>query len=405
MPPNSDPSLSVEKPAPSGGEPVAAERAPGPSGPERTSLAGLPVLDFVRPIAVLAVLAMLLGRMAMPATVGLTVGIGRLVRAVELAGAGVSQVFAIVATVTTLWLMTAVARSQSPYRLRVVAILSGSFVILVVLHATVRRVPDLPSALLGVSAAVLAVSAAWDALRAPFARRCAGALGLVGLGALVRLLGVLLAMRAEGKGSSALVATARTVATASFALEALAVLVAAAALSTRSKTRAAGEPPSPPRLTSPLTILALAVALLATRQALAGSRDDASIADVLLHRAFSALLVRPAPAVPLVVQLFVAALSVVVAILALVVPPGLPALAGALALLLIARSAPEVPLNALSLVISALSVALAARDDRGFWAAVVARDRARDTGLVHGARDGEGQGAAAGQDGAGAGPR
>ena len=107
--------------------------------------------------------------------------------------------------------------------------------------------------------------------------------------------------------------------------------------------------------------------------------------EALFRRALDRLLTRPAPVVPLSMQLFVAALSVVVVALALVAPPRLPALGGALALLLVARSAPEVPLGALSLVIAALCIALAARDERGFWAAMLATERERTSSALPGA--------------------
>ncbi|WP_437960050.1 hypothetical protein WME76_10675 [Sorangium sp. So ce119] len=347
----------------------------------------MPVLALIRPLAVLALLAMVLGRMLAPAMVGLAVGIERTAHAVELAGAGASQLFAIGAIVTAMALISAVVRSRVPYALRIAAIVAGSFVILVVLHATVQRVPDLSAALIGVSAAILALGSAWEALRVPFMRPVAAALGLVGASALVRLTGVLLAVWANERGSKALAGATSSVATAAFALDALAVLTATVALGARrdARSRDAEQPRPGPRLVSPLSLAALASALLATRAALAGAAEDASIVETLFRRALDRLLTRPAPVVPLSMQLFAAALSVVVVALALIAPPRLPALGGALALLLVARSAPEVPLGALSLVIAALCVALASRDERGFWAAMLATERERAPGALPGA--------------------
>ncbi|MGK4005648.1 hypothetical protein WMF31_23680 [Sorangium sp. So ce1036] len=379
-PPPAAPAPSASPPREDGGAAPPAERRP--PGAERPPLAGLPVLRLIRPLAVLALLAMILGRMVAPATVGLAVGIERAARAVELAGAGASQLFAIGAVVVAMALIGAVLRSRISHALRISAIVAGSFVILVVLQATVQRVPDLSAALIGVSAAVLALGSAWEALRVPFMRPVAGALGLVGASAMVRLVGVFLALWANERGSKALAGATSSVATAAFALDVLAVLVGTVALGASSEPRPRGaEAPRPaPRLASPLSIAALAAALLATRAALAGAGDDASMIESLFRRALDRLLTRPVPAVPLSMQLFAAALSVAVAALALAAPPRLPALGGALALLLIARSAPEVPLGALSLVIAALCVALAARDERGFWAAVLATERERASG-------------------------
>ncbi|WP_437491049.1 hypothetical protein WME75_14875 [Sorangium sp. So ce1014] len=380
-PPSVAPDAAASPRREDGGDAPPAERRS--SAAERPPLAGLPVLRLIRPLAVLALLAMILGRMLAPAMVGLAVGIERAAHAIELAGAGASQLFAIGAIVIAMALIGAVVRSRAPYALRIAAIVAGSFVILVVLHATAQRVPDLSAALIGVSAAILALGSAWDALRIPFMRPVAAALGLVGASALVRLTGVFLAVWANDRGSKALAGATSSVATAAFALDALAVLVATVALGARREARPRdAEPPRPrdaepprPRLVSPLSLAALALSLLVTRAALAGAADDASMIEALFRRALDRLLTRPAPVVPLSMQLFVGALSVVVVALALIAPPRLPVLGGALALLLVARSAPEVPLNALSLLIAALCVALAARDERGFWAAVLATER------------------------------
>ncbi|WP_437650090.1 hypothetical protein [Sorangium sp. So ce362] len=372
-PPSAAPDAAGSPRREDGGDAPPAERRS--SAAERPPLAGLPVLRLIRPLAVLALLAMLLGRMLAPAMVGLAVGIERAAHAVELAGAGASQLFAIGAIVIAMALIGAVVRSRVPYALRIAAIVAGSFVILVVLHATARRVPDLSAALIGVSAAILALGSAWEALRVPFMRPVAAALGLVGASALVRLTGVLLAVVANDRGSKALASATSSVATAAFALDALAVLVATVALGARREARPRDAEQPRPRLVSPLSLAALASSLLVTRAALAGAADDASMLEALIRRALDRLLTRPAPVVPLSMQLFAAALSVVVVALALIAPPRLPVLGGALALLLVARSAPEVPLNALSLVIAALCVALAARDERGFWAAVLATER------------------------------
>ncbi|WP_437299921.1 hypothetical protein [Sorangium sp. So ce426] len=382
-PPSAAPDTAASPRREEGGEPPPAERRSSAAG--RPPLAGLPVLALIRPLAVLALLAMILGRMVAPAMVGLAVGIERAVHTIELAGAGASQLFAIGAIVVAMALISAVVRSRVPYALRIGAIVAGSFVILVVLHATVQRVPDLSAALIGVSAAILALGSAWEALRVPFVRPVAAALGLIGASALVRLAGVLLAVWANDRGSKALAGATSSVATAAFALDALAVLAATVALGAGREARPRDAEPPRPRLVSPLSLVALASALFATRAALAGAADDASMVEALFRRALDRLLTRPAPVVPLSIQLFVAALSVVVVALALVAPPRLPALGGALALLLVAGSAPEVPLGALSLVIAALCIALAARDERGFWAAMLANERERTSSSLPGA--------------------
>ena len=355
-----------------------------------TTGGGVPVLRLIWPLAVLALLATVLGRMVGPAAGGVAVGIGRLVRGLEIGGAIISQLFAIGAVASAMALIGAVARSRSTYALRIGAIVAGSFIILVVLNATTRRVPGLSSALIGVGAAGLALTAAWDARRAPYARPAALVLGLVGVGAIARMIAVVLADRAVA-GLTALDGLARGVATAAFALDGLAVLVATASLAQqriglaapaherdhdRAQDSADGSPAGAggaPRLTSPLTLLALGLAFLAARQAVAGGAEDARAVDLLIRRALDRLISQPQPFVPAGVQLFVAALAVATAALSVIAPRTLPPLSGALALVLVARSAPDVPLGAIALVVAAFGVALAAHDDRALWAALVGR--------------------------------
>jgi hypothetical protein len=55
----------------------------------------------------------------------------------------------------------------------------------------------------------------------------------------------------------------------------------------------------------------------------------------------------------------------------------MPAVIGALALALVARPATDVPLSALALTLAALTTPLAARDDRGMWAVLIANSGQR----------------------------
>lgn len=337
---------------------------PAPAVPGREPLTGLPALRLILPLSALAVTATVIGRMLAPAAVGLAVGTGKLVRILEVVGGAASQLFAVSAVFVAMALLGAFARSRAPYGLRIVGIFAGSFVMLIVVHATVERVPGLSSALIGVIAALLALGAAWDARRALFARPVALVVGLVGLGALARLVSVALALRAVDAARPRLAGPARGVATAAFVIDALAVLVTIAALVPRGKER-------PRPLASPLTLVALALALLVTRQALAGGAEDASALDVLVRRALDRLLTRPAPLLPLNLQLFTAALGVLVALCSLFARRDVRALAGALVLALVARAAPDTPLGALSLMIAAFALLLTVRDDRGLWASIL----------------------------------
>jgi hypothetical protein len=97
------------------------------------------------------------------------------------------------------------------------------------------------------------------------------------------------------------------------------------------------------------------------------STDEAGPALVLLRRVADRLVVRPEPYVPQAIGIFMAFLPPLVAIAALFARTLVPALTGSIALLLLARGSPEMPLGAISLLIAALAIPLAARDDRGIW--------------------------------------
>jgi len=232
-------------------------------------------------------------------------------------------------------------------------------VIIVGISASATRVPAFSSAVVGVGAALLAVIAAWDVRRVPIARAFALALGLVGVAALVRMGSIGLAVMAGERASAQLAGVARVAATGSFVLDASVLIIAMAILAAGSR-----------KLTSPLTAVSLFLALVATRYALAGTADDAGTASLLLRRAAERLLTRPDPFGPVGLRVFVAALSVFIAIGALLARGRIPAFMGALSLLLVARGSPDMPLGALLLVVASLSLALASKDERGVWAAL-----------------------------------
>jgi hypothetical protein len=175
-------------------------------------------------------------------------------------------------------------------------------------------------------------------------------------------------------GWSRLASVARGAATVGFLAGGLAVAAAAAWLTVRSK-----------RMPSPAVVGALGVALLLTRQALLAERDDAGPGTLLVRSAAERLLARPAPYLPLGFQIFVVLLAPLLAALALLAPRGSasggartapipPAVGAAIALALLVRDTPEIPLAGLALVIAALAAALAAHDERGIWDAI---DRGR----------------------------
>lgn len=355
--------------------------APRPKLSSAPPRAGMSLLRLVRPFAMIALFAVVLGRAVGPAAAGIGVGMNRLIAVVDYAGKITSQLFVMLATIFAVSEILVASRSRLPAAVRYGAPGLGGVVILVSLLAAPRR-EILPASMVGLMAfcaAVLALLSAGSAIRTPFARVAALVVGLVGFAGAVRLLAVGLAYQAAEPGWTRLAMAARGLATVGFALELGAVLVATAWLASRAR-----------KLTSPVTLLVLAIALLLTRQALRADLDDAGVGSLLLRRAAERLVTRPEPFFPPALSMFVAFLAPLAAGAALLVrgapPPRAgseqpvgtgvapvpPAIRAALALALLVRGAPEMPVNGLLLVIAALSVALAARDDRGVWDAIFA---------------------------------
>ena len=342
--------------------PQAPSAAPPPSvAPDAPN----PVLELMTPLAALALVALFTGRVLAPALKGVSVGTGKLVYTVALTGDVSSQVFAFMGMMTAMVAVLAAARSRLPLGVRLVVLALGGFAVIPTVWALHQPVNDVSAALIAVSAGVLALVVVPSALRAPFARTPGVVIGLVALGGLVRLGAVGLAFQSGQPRFGYLGAAAREVATAALLCDAAAVAVALLWVSQRSRAARPG------KLTSPVTLVILAVALGCTRQALAGQPFDAPGIDVLFWRAATHLRSVPEAALPLGFRVFISFLAPLVAVGALVVKDPLGArLGAAVALALAARGAVEMPPCALMLIIAALGTALTASDGRSLWAAL-----------------------------------
>ena len=321
----------------------------------------LPVLEAMRPLAAFGLLATLLGRALAPALAGSGLGGSSVVQGVVRAGTVTSQIFALAAMMVAILAVLAVSRSRLHVVIRVGALALGGFAVLPTVWALHQPVPDLSAALVGGSAALLALVATPSALRAPFARGPALVVGLVALGGALRLGAVGLAIQAAAPGWLRLAPAANVAATAAFLSDTLALVTAVGWIAARSQ-----------RLSSPVSMVLLAVALLCTRQALAGRADDLRPLDVMLWRAAARLTSRPEPAFPMAFQVFVAFLGPLVAAAALLArgTRGVAPFGAAVALALCARGSVEMPPCALMLMVAALGLALSTRDGRGVWAAI-----------------------------------
>jgi hypothetical protein len=264
----------------------------------------------------------------------------------------------------------AASRSRLPLGLRMAALMLGGFAVLPTVWALHQAVPELSAALVAASASLLALLTVPTMLRVPFARAPGLVIGLVALGGLIRLGAVAIAYQAGVIRFGNLVTLARGVAAASFLCDAVAVAVALAWVASQARRRsAAGDPPRS-GLTSPITLVVLALGLFLTRQALAGQASDAHGVDLLCWRAAARLLSRPDAALPLGFRIFVSFLAPLAALAALSARGSVAPLGAAVALALAARGAVEMPPCALMLMVGALGAALTARDERALWAAL-----------------------------------
>lgn len=364
-----------EEAAPAAGKAVSTS-SPSP-GPER---GGLPILRLVPPFAALAIAASILGRAVGPSMVGVGVGLGRVIGAVQLAGSVLSQVLAVAAIVLAMGEILVASRSRMPAAVRLGSIGLGGGVLLVCFLASSRR-ESLPAplvALMSVAAISLALLAGATARKPLFSRAAGMVLGLVGVGALLRFAAVVLAFEAVSPKSADLAGPARALATAGFLAGLAALAIAAAWIAARSR-----------KLASAGTLVPLLLAVFLTQKALHADGDDAGPLSVLVRRAVDLLMARPLPLLPVGFQIFVTLLAPLLAVAAVASRPARgasaaalapPAMGAAIALALLVRDATEMPLGALVLVIAALTTALAAHDSRGVWDAIGTTSRDPDEG-------------------------
>jgi hypothetical protein len=263
-------------------------------------------------------------------------------------------------------LVVEVARSRAPVYLRVGSILLTGIQCLVVFASlSAERSPSFLLVASCCAASTIAVASGVDAVRQP----PAGSLGvvavLVGLSSALRAVSVVLANRAALLPRSDGTDWSRVVATAVFGLQALAIIAAVGWLTTRAK-----------RVVSPAVGIALGLAAFATRQVSMEIPDPGPFYFLIKHGA-ARLLARPVPYVPAMAEVFVAILAPLLALAALTQRRQVPALLGGLALLLIAGTSAEIPLNGMALVVASLSITIASRDARGVWAAIAREERSR----------------------------
>jgi hypothetical protein len=244
----------------------------------------------------------------------------------------------------------------------------AGLVVALTLPALVQRLHTLSALALAILASVVAMIAAFTAARAAHTRILGAVLGMLALAGLARPLAWELTAAAGDHVSLGLYYAGRGLATFAVAVQALAALLTAAWLGTRSRWRGR-------LLANGAIVVAFAITYLAARDSgappseieavLRGSLSQASGVPVTFGLSSIAAFLVPA--------------TILLALVALVqrAPPA--AMLGALGLALLSQGAFDVPLQALAITAAAEWAMLAMVDERSMWSALV---RGRESGAA-----------------------
>ena len=314
---------------------------------------------LLRVIALLLLLASVVGRSLAPALRGARAGIGRFIERTQFAGELLTQLAVFAGAMVAVRLAFATLRERRlgvVYRL--VSVPASATIVTLVVASTARQL-DLGLGLtLGLSAATLAFAASVPAIMAIPTRAAGFVLALAAAATFAHLLAGFLAVRASERALVTLFSVARAIATLGFALDVASLLVAGFWVAARRWI--------------PTTIvggLVIGSALFFAWGAARGSQYGAPLWQVLAARILAQVTPQPAPLVGTLLRYWteVVALFTAAAVLASRSRPA--ALAAAVALAILARASGEIPALGLALALSALLAALTSVEGRSMPAA------------------------------------
>lgn len=232
--------------------------------------------------------------------------------------------------------------------------------------SVVERLSTLPSIALAVITSIIALVAGVVVVRSPQTRVVGGVLVLLALCGLLRVVAWETSAVAFDRVSRPILEVARGFATAAIALQAIAALLAAAWIGTRSRWRGR-------ILANAAIFVAFVITWLAAR-----TTDSPSAIETVLRTSLPAAAGTPPPYMLGSIAAFLVPASLLLAGAALLQPAQPPVIVAALALALLSHGAFDVPLQALLVTTSAQWAMLATADDWGYWEALV-RQRERST--------------------------
>lgn len=226
--------------------------------------------------------------------------------------------------------------------------------------AVVQRLHNMAGLALAVVASIIAVVASIGTIRASHTRILGGVLGMFALSGLLRPMSWLLTALANERASLGLYNAGRSLATVAVVVQALAALLAAAWLGTRSRVRGRF-------LANGAIVLAFAITYIAARD----SGDTPSSVEAVLRGSLSQAAGLPLPYGLSSIAAFLVPATILLALVAVVQRAHPPAVLAALALALLSHGAFDVPLHALAVTAAAQWAMLAMADERTMWSALV----------------------------------
>ncbi len=312
--------------------------------------------------AVIGAIAKTLGVVIAPGMRG--VASQKMVESVELLSATFGYTFAalLIALVCGGSFELARARKISITSRGSVVAISG-LVVALASPAVVGRLHTMAGISLAVVASLLAIVASVGTIRVAHTRVVGAVLGMFALAALLRPISwQLWALASERLGLYGEVA--RVMATASVVVQALATLLAAAWLGTRSRVRGR-------LLANGAIVLAFAITYLAARN----TGETPSAVEAVLRGSLSQAVGSVLPYGLTSIAAFLVPATILLAVVA-IVQRGPPAVLAALGLALLSQGSFDVPLHALAMTAAAQWAMLAMADDRTMWTALVGQREA-----------------------------
>ncbi|MBW2527750.1 MAG: hypothetical protein JRI23_26450 [Deltaproteobacteria bacterium] len=300
-------------------------------------------------VALLGVVALLLGRAVSPALLGVWVGVDRAVTAAQLVAATFTQLFAILAVGLTVGLLLAVSRSRWPIAIRAFAVGAVCLVTLAVGTAMFLRLPEVSGIAAGSSASVLAVLVGLYGMREPRARAACLIVVASGAAGVMRMVAIGIGYGADASGSRVLGQIASVVATVDLLIHAGAAAMALGWIAWQRRR--------PAFLLIGVVLLVAAAGIVVV--GVLGAAPDAAGWSVLTNRAIGQLITAPAPLAPPIVHGYVRVLTFALAVAVLAKRWPVPMLTAAVSLALTAQAAPEAPLGSMALTLAALLVSAA----------------------------------------------